>query len=123
MNNQSFSVLLVIILIIFIAVLLSYGLIEYGLNVGSLHSENITRSTSQEWEINPNINNVNDSRWNLTNYSLEKDVGPGDIDIEKSELSTNNNKTDYWMMVLILIGVVALCLIGLIWYSFTEIAM
>ncbi len=119
MNNQSYSALLVIILVIFIAAILSYGLIEYSLNVTSIR-KNTTYSTSQEWEVNTNIGSNNDSRWNLTNQShtLESEIVTGDI--EKEGLK---NKTDYWIMVLILIGVVALCLIGLIWYSFAELAI
>lgn len=121
MENKLYSVLLVIILVIFIAVFLSIGLIEFSLNVASLH-ENTTYSTSQEWEINTNIGGDNDSRWNLTNYSskLESEIVAGDVDLEKEGLK---NKTDYWIMVIILIGIVSLCVIGLIWYSIAELAM
>lgn len=119
MDNKSNSAILVIILVIFIVVILSYGFIVYSLNAASIH-KNTTYSTSQEWEVNTNIGSNNDSRWNLTNQShiIESEIVTGDI--EKEGLK---NKTDYWIMVLILIGVVALCLIGLIWYSISELAI
>lgn len=119
MENKLYVALFAIILVIFIAVFLSIGLVEHSLNVASLH-ENVTYSTSQEWEINTNIGKNNESRWNLTNQShiLESEIVTGDMYKEESK-----NKTDYWIMVLILIGVVSICIIGLIYFSISELAI